>query len=388
MRRGFQDGMGYLAGFDIRTWLLLTSMVLVVSCNGQAKTATPIDDVHERNTGTNERPIMRKKQGTYSYMTYTGPHTDTSISISSVIEDRKGSIWVATMGEGVYRYDGTSFTNITVKDGLISNVVYSIMEDREGNIWFGTIGGASRYDGRTLFNIPFSVIRNTNTMITKETVGLTPEVWCTLQDNTGNIWFGTSEGVYRYDGRTYRNILELGTLTGIANTGDLTLRGVPSMIQDRKGNIWFTSWAAALCRFDGRSITSFKPEVSVVGSNQLMEDRNGTIWIGKRGNGGVYRYDGNTFRSLLPGIIINGMKEDAEGNIWFCTFPRDTTSGGAIHYDPAASKVIGHLTTREGLGSDKVSSVVIDGSGNVWFGTYDMTLSRYDGKSFVNFRSE
>lgn len=376
-------------GFDIRRIaLLLTSMALVASCSGQVKTNTPVNDIRERKTGANGQPVMMKKQGTYSYMTYTGPHTDTSISVSSIIEDRRGNIWVATMGEGVYRYDGKSFTNITVKDGLISNVAYSIMEDREGNIWLGTIGGASRYDGRSFTSIPFSVIRNTNTAIAKETAGLTPEVWSMLQDTTGNIWFGTSEGVYRYDGRTYRNILELGTLTGIENTGDLSLRAVPSIIQDRKGNIWFTSWAAALCRFDGRSITSFRSQVSAVGSNQLLEDRNGNIWIGKRGSGGVYRYDGDTFRSLLPGIGINGMKEHADGTLWFSTFPRDTTPGGAIHYNPATSEVIAHLTTREGIGSNRVSSIAIDRSGNVWFGTSDMTLSRYDGKGFTNFLSE
>lgn len=387
MQSGAEGKKRYLVGFDIRI-LLLTSMILLTSCGGQAKTNVPIDEVHERKTGTNGQPEMIRKQGTYSYMTYTGPHTDTSVSVSSVIEDRNGSIWVATMGEGVYRYDGQSFANFTVKDGLISNVVYSIMEDREGSIWFGTIGGVSRYDGRTFTNIPFSVIRGTNTAIVKETVGLTPEVWSMLQDNTGNIWFGTSEGLYRYDGGTYRNVLELGTLTGIENIGDLSLRAVPSIIQDRKGNIWFTSWSAALCRFDGRSITSFKPEVSTVGSNQLLEDRNGNIWIGKRGKGGVYRYDGKTFESLLPGISINGMKEDADGNIWFCTFPRDTTSGGVIHYNPSTSGIIARLTTREGISSDRVSSVVIDRSGNVWFGTYGMTLSRYDGKSFTNFLSE
>ena len=59
-------------------------------------------------------------------------------------------MWFTTNDNGVWRYDGKSFSNFTTKDGLINNSVFSVLEDRSGNLWFGTRnGGLSRYDGKT-----------------------------------------------------------------------------------------------------------------------------------------------------------------------------------------------------------------------------------------------
>jgi ligand-binding sensor domain-containing protein len=117
------------------------------------------ETVNNPKVSTNAQPKMVKTQGTYTYHTGTGPHSDTSVSISSILEDKHGNIWVATMGEGVYRYDGIAFKNFTVKDSLLTNVIYSILEDKDGNIWFGTTDGATRYNGKSFTNFPFSVIK-------------------------------------------------------------------------------------------------------------------------------------------------------------------------------------------------------------------------------------
>ena len=56
----------------------------------------------------------------------------------SMIEDKVGNMWFATMGFGAFKYDGSTFTQYTEKDGLTNNSVDHIMEDSNGNIWFGT----------------------------------------------------------------------------------------------------------------------------------------------------------------------------------------------------------------------------------------------------------
>lgn len=363
----------------IQVFIFLLLLVFSASCNGQVKTHIP--DNHA--AVATELPKMTRQQGTYSYITYTGPRTDTSVSISAVIEDTHGNIWAATMGEGVYCYNGKSFTNFTVNDGLITNMVYSMTEDREGNIWFGMVGGAACYNGKTFTPFPFSVIQGNAALSPgTRTTDAQPEVWSMLQDQSGNIWLGTTEGLFCYNGKTFTNISKMGGF----NTGNMDIRLVPSMIQDQKGNIWFTSWTAGLCRFDGTSVTSFKTEVSA--DLDLLEDQNGHIWISRRGNGGVYRYDGKSFQIFFPDTIINAMKEDKSGNIWFCTFPGKNTAGGVIYYNPSSAEIISHLTTSEGMHSNRVSSIAIDRSGKVWLGTYQMTLSQYDGKNFTHFLSE
>jgi ligand-binding sensor domain-containing protein len=66
-------------------------------------------------------------------------------SFWDVLEDRKENLWFASKDSGVYHYNGKSFQHFTTKDGLASNLNLHIYEDKTGNIWFG----ASRYDGKT-----------------------------------------------------------------------------------------------------------------------------------------------------------------------------------------------------------------------------------------------
>jgi ligand-binding sensor domain-containing protein len=69
--------------------------------------------------------------------------------IYSILEDKAGTLWFATEKNGVWRYDGKSFTNLTTKDGLGHNSVFCIVEDDAGRIWFGTRNvGLCRYDGK------------------------------------------------------------------------------------------------------------------------------------------------------------------------------------------------------------------------------------------------
>ncbi len=73
-------------------------------------------------------------------------------------------------------------------DGLGSGLVRSIMEDRSGNLWFGTTAGVSRFDGASWHSY---------TAADGLALG---EVLAVLEDRTGNLWVGTSEGgVSRYD---------------------------------------------------------------------------------------------------------------------------------------------------------------------------------------------
>jgi ligand-binding sensor domain-containing protein len=69
--------------------------------------------------------------------------------ITRIIEDKKGNLWFGGR-DGIWRYDGKSYTHFTTKDGLINNDVWSILEDTAGNIWIGDRNkGLCRYNGTT-----------------------------------------------------------------------------------------------------------------------------------------------------------------------------------------------------------------------------------------------
>ena len=96
-------------------------------CEGQNKTDLPTGNAKSQTEGTT---------------TLHGPGT----SVRTIRQDRKGNIWLAS-NEGIIRYNGKSFTNITGK--VSSDRFFSVLEDKKGNFWFGTYGsGIYYYDAR------------------------------------------------------------------------------------------------------------------------------------------------------------------------------------------------------------------------------------------------
>jgi len=94
-------------------------------------------------------PSAVAEKGTKAFTNFTKDGVIEGIEAGAFYEDRSGHIWFAAEHHGVYRYDGTSFTNYGIKDGLSSGGIITMMEDREGRFWFGGLGGLFRFDRRT-----------------------------------------------------------------------------------------------------------------------------------------------------------------------------------------------------------------------------------------------
>ncbi|HMI78308.1 MAG TPA: two-component regulator propeller domain-containing protein [Ferruginibacter sp.] len=206
-------------------------------------------------------------------------------SFWDVLEDRKGNLWFASRVSGVYYYNGKSFQHFTIREGLANNSVGKIYEDKTGNIWFATGGGASRYDGKSFRNFT-----------TKD--GLpNNDINSIMEDKTGKLWFGTRGDACFYDGKTF---------TVLKNKDGKAFKNVWSIIEDKKGNIWTTGevnpkvWA--LSRYDAKSLYDKTPTVTEIKSGGrmeflgILEANDGSIWFGSAGvdGGGVQRYDGKT----------------------------------------------------------------------------------------------
>jgi signal transduction histidine kinase/ligand-binding sensor domain-containing protein len=67
--------------------------------------------------------------------------------IEAVYASRDGELWLGHRTQGVFRYDGHTWTNYDVKDGLADNTVRCILESRDGTVWVVSARGTSRFDG-------------------------------------------------------------------------------------------------------------------------------------------------------------------------------------------------------------------------------------------------
>ena len=318
-----------------------------------------------------------------------------SDNIHAMLQDKKGNVWFATTGEGVYRYDGKGFAQYTQKDGLSSNTVYSMIEDSSGIIWFGTEKGVSRYDGKSISAIPFTIDNLGTSIPFGQTSGIldtdTNEVWSIMQVKSGSLWFGTTIGLYCYDGIRFTRLLDDFRLI---NSENLKLKKIQCMLQDRSGTIWLGSGLGeteGLCRFDGKSITTLKPKIDGW-IRQITEDKEGVIWLSTRSHG-VWRGDSQGFvkftilddrvSSLLQ--CNQTMMQDSLGNMWFGgseLLGTVQTNSGIWRYDGMKFE---NFTIKDGLSVYGVWSMLEDTAGHIWVGTRNTGLTRFDETHFVSF---
>ncbi|WP_455199315.1 ligand-binding sensor domain-containing protein [Kaarinaea lacus] len=103
--------------------------------------------------------------------------------VFDLIVAQDDTIWAGTWGGGVAHFDGSSWTNYTVKNGLAGNIVYSVAQDEMGGLWFGTNGGLSHFDGTSW------------TGYTRTEGLLDNNIYAIQPAPGGKIWVGARSGV-------------------------------------------------------------------------------------------------------------------------------------------------------------------------------------------------
>ncbi len=351
----------------MRAILLLSfAALLLTSCAGSS---TPTE-----STLPAGNPKLHKSPGSTQYD-----------EVKCGLQDKAGNLWFGTTGDGVYRFDGKSFTQYTMQDGLTSNTVWSILEDKQGRIWFGTDSGISRWDGKSIRGVPTPPIVGSllTTPIASQNFPGQSAVWSMLQDKKGTIWFGTGEGVLCSKDGVISPFLNNTT---IQNPSGLHLKMVDDILEDRQGSIWLASGMPpgmeGLLRFDGTSIHQFNPGGSKW-IRTVKEDSKGVLWLGTR-NQGIWLYDGTTFsRHTEPLELGEPLLVTRSGDIWFSGVEHDNgfeSKTGVWRYD---GKSFRNFSTKEGMGNFFAWCAVEDRAGNIWVGTRNTGLYRFDGKSFT-----
>lgn len=208
-----------------------------------------------------------------------------------------------------HRIDSQNFSYklLSNKEGLSQNSVVSIAQDKYGFLWFGTEDGISRYDGHNFKN--FKDLGNNS---------VNPFVKKIFLDQNGIPWIGTEGGLNKYNYSEnkfeYFNFIESTSL-------DAGLSSINDIIEPDSGRLFLAS--DALIEFDKSTGSYSKFYVSKSENillNCLLEDYSKTVWIGT--NSGLYKLNENSGQKNIVkitefgNITVNYIHLDKQGNIW------------------------------------------------------------------------
>lgn len=290
---------------------------------------------------------------------------------------------VATQRAGA-QFEKLEFKRIGTKDGLSQNIVQCIVKDHKGFMWFGTRDGLNRYDGYKIVvykNVPSDETTISDNMI-----------YDVLEDKKGNLWVATGKGLDRYDhvNGTFIHYEKFGRSVTIHD-----------LFEDSKEQLWIATNEGLFLYSEEKTFRNFTPapEKKLEGwddVNKVIEDKEGNLWLAK-GAGGLDHYNTKTGKvthyeneknnpTSLAANFLRTVFEDSQGNIW--TVPREE---GLSVFDIKTRTFTNyrHMPGQPGSlqHNDVISLNEIDGK--IWVGTDGKGLSAFDPetKLFSAFRS-
>jgi signal transduction histidine kinase/ligand-binding sensor domain-containing protein/DNA-binding response OmpR family regulator len=260
------------------------------------------------------------------------------------------------------------FEHITTGEGLSQSTVNAVIQDRQGFMWFGTNDGLDKYDGYTLER--YSHIKNNFNSLNKNTI------LSLYEDKEGIIWIGTyGGGLNRFDFA----LQEFSHLeNNSANQNSLSNNQVFEIFEDSEGAFWIgTEQGVDLFYKDENKFEKVDNRLGIhFGKTEaITEDRQGDIWIA--GGNGVFRYSRlhKTYQRLvlfpeqmaeMPGSFVWDVYVDRRGDLWVGSIwglsKYNYISGDFAHYKPYGWSEFSERNFH-------VRNIYEDHQNNFWIGT-------------------
>jgi signal transduction histidine kinase/ligand-binding sensor domain-containing protein/DNA-binding response OmpR family regulator len=259
-----------------------------------------------------------------------------------------------------------SFYNYTQEQGLPHNMIQCIYQDRRGWMWFGTSQGLSRFDGYRFVNF----VNNPD-----DTSSLSGNlVRVITEDSSGNLLVGTENGGLNIFDREKELFLH-----PYRNHPEFTSRevSVNAIAADNDGSLWIGTDRNLLKIDRTRSLVpvqpeavNFKPDASGYFVRVMQFDIYGQLWIGTTGGLLIYDPQKNSIEQVNLPLSDAQSKEiyeifrDDDGSMWIGTYEK-----GIFIADPVTRKVKPLIITPYHERSETIRSISKSISGDYWLGT-------------------
>jgi signal transduction histidine kinase/ligand-binding sensor domain-containing protein/DNA-binding response OmpR family regulator len=267
-----------------------------------------------------------------------------------------------------------AFRYLSKIDGLSQSTVFAIAQDSTGFMWFGTRDGLNKYDGYE-FKV-FKQGEDSNGLVASDIRALY------LDPLTKKMWIGTNAGLSVYDTNTDK-------FTSYRHHPDekhsLSRNAIRTIYRDTKGRLWVAT-AAGLNLFNDQEKTferfyfdsengQDKIQTDV---KAILQDKSGVLWFGTEKGLFQLQEEGTAFRFIrmdgksslqLGDIRVESLLEDAVGNFWIGTF------GGGVFYWDRTNELTKEYKSDENdpfsLSHNNIRSMCQDKEGNIWIATFN-----------------
>ena len=252
-----------------------------------------------------------------------------------------------------------NFRNIGVEEGLSQATVETIFQDKKGYIWFGTNDGLDRYDGYQFKHYKHDKY-DENTISNNYIVDI-------IEDNKGYLWVATINGLNHINTDTN----EIKRYYSDPDKGNLSNNNVWEIIFTSNNKLIVTT-IDGVNLYD-KNTDSFK---RILNNNELpsqfiysiTEDKNKNIWIGT--NNGLVKFDKNLnkikdYSNEIKSSEVYRIKSDNDNNIWVCTL------GNGLFKISENDNITQYISnnSRKSIPSDTVRDILIDSKNNFWICT-------------------
>lgn len=248
--------------------------------------------------------------------------------------------------------DTTGISYLGIDQGLSNNSVTCIYQDHKGFMWFGTYDGLNRYDGYE-FKVFMKQPGDSTSLHFNRVTAI-------AEDFQNNLWIGTTDGMSVCNPLTFRFSIPSYTSFKTGESKKLT-DGISGIKADKQGNVFIASFTAGLIVYK----KGFKAAVQIPYAGRTdydvrcveVDEKQKKVWLVIRDEGLCqYDYITNTIRVVNGSIrSANCLKVDDSGNIFV------GTDNGVFEFNPGANTFLPILPT-----ADKIVQLAILANKNLW----------------------
>ncbi len=270
-----------------------------------------------------------------------------------------------------------NFRHIKSENGLSNSTIETILQDNRGFLWFGTRDGLNRYDGSQMI-----IYRNNST----DSSSISDNYITSLfEDKQHNLWVGTVNGLNKFDPG-------LNRFTRLKNNPadqkSISNNHISSIYGDTKGRIWIGTTGGGINLYSVDR-NGFQRIACIQNSNKaelniytFFEDSRGNLWAGTETGLYLYNNASDDFSAIMPQPALAGKRairsiaENKEGALLL-----GMDDNGLIVFDPSfrtAQQYLHKAADGKSISSNLVRSVYVSKQGEIWVGSVNGGLDRFN----------